>query len=377
MTSLRVLHVLPSWMPLTQPWLYNEIRFLPDTTSHVACKMLISPERFPWPNLHVLPGRRRLDRWRGPDAVPRRRARALVRLAKSTKAQVLHSHFGNIGWEDHGAASAAGLPHFVSFYGQDLTRFPRLEPAWTGRYREVLQSAAGVLCEGPHMAKVVRAIEPSSRTIVQPLGVEVDHIPFQPRVLRKGEPLRILLAGTFREKKGFPDALRAIELAGVPFEVTVIGDAGKDPAEQAEKKAIADLLARPAFTGRHNAPGYVPLDELMTQGQRHHVFLSPSMHASDGDTEGGAPLTIIEMAASGMPVVSTTHCDIPAVLAPESARLLAPERDPQALADRLRWLYHNPGEWGRIAAANRRHAEANHDCRRQGQRLRQTYVEAL
>ncbi len=44
---------------------------------------------------------------------------------------------------------------------------------------------------------------------------------------------------------------------------------------------------------------------------RHHLFLSPSVTAPDGDSEGGAPVSIIEAAATGMPVVSTTHCDIP------------------------------------------------------------------
>lgn len=55
----------------------------------------------------------------------------------------------------------------------------------------------------------------------------------------------------------------------------------------------------------------VPYDRLLDEIARHHVFLSPSVTAPDGDSEGGAPVTIIEAAASGMPVVNSTHCATP------------------------------------------------------------------
>src|SRR5206468_10582768 len=47
---------------------------------------------------------------------------------------------------------------------------------------------------------------------------------------------------------------------------------------------------------------------------RAHLFLSPSVTAADGDTEGGAPVGIIEASATGMPVVATRHADIPEVI---------------------------------------------------------------
>src|SRR5690606_39794503 len=60
--------------------------------------------------------------------------------------------------------------------------------------------------------------------------------------------------------------------------------------------------------------GYQPWRALMDAAYRHHVFLSPSITASDGDTEGGAPVGLIEMAATGMPVISSRHADIPEVI---------------------------------------------------------------
>lgn len=360
-------------MPLTQPWLYNEIRFTPRVEGFVACKRLIEPDRFPWPHLEVLPGARRLDRFRGGDPVERRRSRALTRLARRSGARVMHSHFGNIGWENLEAARRTALPHFVSFYGQDLTRFPRIDPAWNDRYREALPEAAGVLCEGPHMAKVVRALQPHAKIIVQTLGIELGKVVAKPRRQRRGEPLRVLIAGSFREKKGIPDALAALARLKIDVRATLIGDASADAEGQAEKLRIEAELARPELRGRVRRLGFVSHDELLREAYAHHVFLSPNVTAADGDTEGGAPLVLIEMAATGMPVVATTHCDIPNVLAPTAKRFLVPERDPAGLAQRLTLLAENPDEWPALAKANRRHIEQHHDCHRQGERLARIY----
>ena len=70
----------------------------------------------------------------------------------------------------------------------------------------------------------------------------------------------------------------------------------------------------------------------MRRPTKHDVFLAPSVTASNGDTEGGAPVAIIEMAASGMPIVSTRHCDIPSVVLDGVTGLLAAERDSEGLA---------------------------------------------
>jgi colanic acid/amylovoran biosynthesis glycosyltransferase len=111
----------------------------------------------------------------------------------------------------------------------------------------------------------------------------------------------------------------------------------------------------------------------MKEAYDHHIFLSPSVTASDGDTEGGAPVAIIQMAASGMPIVSTRHCDIPNVL-PASAEL-AEERDVAGLLHRLRWLVENAGNWEPELAQARRHVELNFISHIQGQQLAEIYAD--
>ncbi len=112
---------------------------------------------------------------------------------------------------------------------------------------------------------------------------------------------------------------------------------------------------------------------MIEEAYRNHVFLSPSVTARDGDAEGGVAVALIEMAATGIPVVATTHCDTPGVLTDGTTGLLAPERDADAIAQHIIWLVEHPGDWPKMAAAARRHIEEEFDAERQGVRLAEIY----
>jgi len=209
--------------------------------------------------------------------------------------------------------------------------------------------------------------------------VDITRIPFRPRSRPVDEPLRVLIAAAFREKKGIPTAIEALALARdeIPVEVTIIGDAPADARGQAEKRKILDTLARTGLASRTRLLGYVPHQTMVEEAERHHVFLSPSRTASDGDTEGGAPVSIIEMAASGMPVVSTRHCDIPEVIVPGVTGLLSDEDDIAGLAHHLIWLYRHPRLWPDMIVSGRHRVETEFNAAVQGERLGAVYSQVL
>jgi colanic acid/amylovoran biosynthesis glycosyltransferase len=220
---------------------------------------------------------------------------------------------------------------------------------------------------------------PAEKLRVHHLGVDLSTIPFAPQWWEPGRPLRVLMSGSFREKKGFPDALDALGRVqnDVELEITIIGDEHGLASTVIEKKKILEAIARNGLADRTRLLGYQPYRVVMEEARRHHVFLSPSVTAKDGDTEGGAPVSLIEMSAAGLMVVSTTHADIPGVVVHEKTGLLAPEHDVAALAAHLRWLIANTSRWPAIREAARSHIEAEFDARRQGERLAAIYREAL
>jgi colanic acid/amylovoran biosynthesis glycosyltransferase len=362
--------------------MFNQVRFLPENIeAHVVCDTTDNLDQFGLPRIHSLSAE---SRWRKSVDYRLRRCGArrhsgfLVRQARSAGARILHSHFGDIGWRDLGAARAAGARHVVSFYGYDASYLPVREPEWRDRYRELFARVDRVLCEGPHMGRSVASLGcPAEKVRVHHLGVRLDDIPFVPRVLEPGEPLRVLVAASFQEKKGIAYAVEALgRLSGeTPVDLTIVGDANEEERSLAEKGRILDAIGRYGMKDRTRLAGYLPHAALFEEAFRHHVFLSPSVTAGDGDTEGGAPVTLIEMAATGMPVVTTRHCDIPEIVRHGETGLLAPERDAGALAVHLRWLVAHPAEWERIARTARLQLEAEYDAGRQGERLAVIYRE--
>jgi colanic acid/amylovoran biosynthesis glycosyltransferase len=369
--DLGALHSTRVWLPPTMTWLSTQVAHLPPSVrSEVACDEVRDAGRWAKVPLHRVGHRDPWRPWRKPDH--HLRARQVARVARRRGMRLLHSHYGNYGWQDMPAATSERMAHAVSFYGQDLTRFPVADPRWNDRYRDLLGSGATILCEGPHMASVAQRFNAQGRVRVHHLGVDVAAIPFRPRSYAGGRPLRVLLAGTFREKKGFPDALAALEQAarrGLKVEATLVGEG--DAASRDETAKVEAAAAQAAEVVSLTRLGYQTHARLAELAYQHDVFLSPSRTAADGDTEGGAPVSVIEMAASGMPVVATTHCDIPHVLPPSNAPYLAAEGDVDGLADRLLLLAQRP--WDRLLADARRRIEAEFDAVRQGQRLGELY----
>jgi colanic acid/amylovoran biosynthesis glycosyltransferase len=379
-----VIHSFPVWLPQTQIWMYNQIRYLPDDIEpHIVCEVTQNLDQFGLPNIHSLS---KASPWKlywdkGLRKLKIRRYLGFVVVqARRKKAQILHSHFGNVGWANIGAARRVGLKHVVTFYGLDVNHLPVKIPLWRQRYRQLFAHVDCILCEGSFMARsVVNLGCPEHKVRVHHLGVDLRKIEFKPRRWTAGQSFRVLLAASFREKKGIPCALEALGRLRpeVPLEITLIGEADETERSQLEKKKIKRTIARCGLRTNIRILGYQSHSALMAQAYNHHIFLSPSVTSSDGDTEGGAPVSIIEMAASGMPVVSTFHCDIPEVIESGKSGLLAEERNVDGLVQHLRWLIRHHGQWTSMLEAARRRMENEYDAQVQGEKLAAIYREIV
>ena len=171
----------------------------------------------------------------------------LAEISKKSGAQVIHSHFGNVGWANLGAIRKLNVKHVVTFYGMDVNKLPIEHPVWQGRYRRLFAEVDLILCEGTHMARCLMELGcPEHKVKVQHLGVDVDNILFKPRRWHADQPLRVMIAASFREKKGIPHAIEALQIVAseVPVLLTIIGDASQDSESQQEKVRILAALER-------------------------------------------------------------------------------------------------------------------------------------
>ena len=380
---INVIHYNPIWLEQTQTWLYSQIYYLPESiTNYIVCEKTKNLDQFNLPNINNLflryPLLYRLDKIVKKLKLSQSSS-AFIKISKTYNGQILHSHFGQNGWFNLSNAKKANLKHIVTFYGYDVNCLPQIDRRWLTRYRDLFEQIDLVLCEGPHMGEcIVKLGCPPEKVVVHHLGVKVNEIAYQPRVWKKDEPLGILMAASFVEKKGFTYGLEALGIIQneIPLEITIIGDAQKGSKlrqnhSQIEKEKILATIAKHQLKVR--LLGYQPYSVFFEEAYKHHIFLSPSVTARDGDTEGGAPVSLIEMAATGMPIISTTHCDIPEVIKQGITGLLAPEKDVETLVNHLRWYINHAAEWGSMLDAGRKHIETNYDAKLQGQKLAAIY----
>jgi colanic acid/amylovoran biosynthesis glycosyltransferase len=376
------IHDVGVWLPRTKTWLYNEISELAGGWNAWAiANRTENVSEFPFPNLYSLRDQVGKPRWALEMALRRARltahAPSISRFCDSLHADLLHSHFGTVGWLNLGFARRLSVPHIVTFYGFDVTQVPR-EKRWLTRYRKMFDEVSRVLCEGPHMASEIAKLGCDPAKIsVHRLGVRLAELPYRARHQSSTAP-RFLMAGSFREKKGLVDGLTALGRLSDSrpqdhWSLTIVGG----PGEHREGKAIAGQLTeigrRYNIEDRISYTGFLSHAELIKEAEQHDIFICPSVTASNGDTEGGAPVVMIEMAAMGLPVIATRHCDMPTVLGEKNRSLLVSEGDGDALLQSIEWLFDHPEVWPEFGADNRARSNLKFDHAVQAIRLAAIY----
>jgi len=357
----------------TMNWLYDHLRFLPRYTPVIFCDRLANREEFPCLDARTIDrqslARRIWHRARGQRLYPLDRFR-LARVGP----RILHSHFGYVAANDVKLAQALHVPWLVSFYGADVYQLG-CQAQWQETYAAVFQGAAKVLALGPAMAARLEKLGcPPEKVEVHFLGIDVEGLPFAPRKLGSDEPLRLLFAGTFREKKGIEYLVEAAARArrsGVRLQLDLVGSAMGKPGdletEQTVTRLIRDLGIRD-IVKRH---AFLPFKGLIELALRSHVFMAPSVTAADGDSEG-TPFVLQQMMATGMPAITTAHSDIPFILG-DLSWTLVPERDPEAIADRIRAFWDEPASLVSEGEQCRRRMRQHFDIRQRATRLAEVY----
>jgi colanic acid/amylovoran biosynthesis glycosyltransferase len=375
-----VAHYVRIYLPLTGSWIHNQLRHLTHWRPVVLCDQIERLDIFPFDPIY---SPRRLAK---PAHFYQRVMRRLQgyepffgKTIRREQVNVLHAHFGHDGYRAMPLAKAYKVPMITTYYGADLSRLPKTHPEWRQRYHQLFEVGSLFLVEGPHMRQQLIELGcPPDKVCVQRLGIDVDDLSFHHRKPDADGTVRILASATFTEKKGLTYALEAFARAfqrHKNIRLTVIGDARPDHAgEQAVKKRLYEIVETNRLTEVVDFMGYQPHPVLIEAFQRHHILISPSVHAQDGNNEGGSPVTITEATATGMPILSTHHCDIPAVVLDGESGFLVAERDVEALTERLESLITNPELWPRMGEAGRRHVEENFNAHRQAQLLEAHYA---
>jgi colanic acid/amylovoran biosynthesis glycosyltransferase len=377
MSQPVVAHSVNPFLFSTGSWVYGQLKSLSRYRAIVVCKRRENTETFPFDRVFAREELTQLDQFT--QRVARRVNGGFYPFMRdairSHESRVLHSHFASQGWTDLPLARATRLPHVTSFYGADIWKNAEV-PAWRRRYRDLFARGAMFLVEGGAMRTKVESLGcPGSKIVVQHLGIELGDIPMVERRLGGDGLVRVLMSGRAVEKKGFELGVRAFALAAremptLRLSLMVIAKS-KDELER-----LAGLHALVASEGIAKSVDFPPprsYAEYRRALLDYHVYLAPSLRAANGDAEGGAPVSVSEMSASGMPIVASRHCDIPEVAPHGVSGLLFNEGDVEGCADALLVIARNPERWQAFGRAGRAHIEREYDLAAQAQKLEALY----
>jgi glycosyltransferase involved in cell wall biosynthesis len=257
------------------------------------------------------------------------------------------------------AAHIAGLPYSITAHRYDIAQNNLL--AWKAQGASFIRAidAAGAEEIRHHVGACPIPL------LVLHMGVPV---PDRPAPRRDGAlaTLRLAIAARLVGKKGHTHLLEALAIArhaGQDITLAVFGNGPLEPAlhRQATQLGLDETITWHGPTAHHTM-----LDALRT-GQFDAAVL-PSITTHDGDKEG-IPVFLIEAMAAGLPVITTANGGI-IELAGNSAGVMVPEADPQALATALIRLAQDGPERARLAEAGRQRVLAEFEISVNMKRLR-------
>lgn len=375
--SNNIVHLITPFLFHTGPWVYSQITGVKKFTNYVFTQERKNEDQFPYSKVISADDLNIPEKYLNKQYAGRYEKYGLFfkRYLKEINPLLFHAHFGYEAVRWLNFVKRTKLPLITTFYGLDVSQLGQIE-SWRIKYRELFKYGTYFLAEGSYLRKQLIDLGcPAEKAIIQHLGVDVSKYPLKTDYSNQGK-IKILQVSTFREKKGIEYSLKALSIVKnnySDFVFNLIG-AGDDSVYEEKLKTLIKELG---LVNQINMMGIKTHEEMITEILNSDIFLHPSVTAQDGDNEGGAPVSLIESGALGLPVVSTFHADIPEVVLNEQTGLLVPERDPAALAEKLLLLISSPDLRQKYGTNGRRHIEENYNLNDLIKNLEQLYSTIL
>lgn len=280
---------------------------------------------------------------------------------------LIHCHFGYFGLDALAAALITAKPLAVTFHGNDVGAYIRAH----GRecYRDLFHRAAALMCVSNDLRdRVLQLGAPPERTVLQYISSSLNDVPCPERVVHDSRPIHILTVARLIEKKGIEYSLEAVQqlvTTGIDVKYWIVGDGPL-------RKKLSEWITAAGLDERVTLHGLLPRPEVLRLFERADLFLLTSVTAESGDTEG-MPVVIREAHAAGLPVITTAHSGNPGAIEDGVTGFAVPERDVDALVERLRFLIENQQLWPEMGRAGRRFVEERFDLQKLNRRLTRIY----
>jgi len=298
---------------------------------------------------------------------------ALIKLVPflRKKYDVVHCHFGPNGNEIIFLKDIFPEVRFITtFHGYDITQF--LYKNTNGVYKDLFKKCDLFMpISNLWKERLERLGCPREKIIVQRMGVDTERITIKEKFQAKNE-VKIITVARLVEKKGLKYSISAVARVIKKYpKVTyyIVGDGDL-------KKELMVLISQLGLDDKIKLLGSLENNKVKELMKESDIFLLTSVTSSVGDMEG-IPVSLMEAMATGLPVISTYHSGIPELVEDGKSGFLVPEKNVDALVEKLEYLIENHQIWSEMGKAGRKFVEENFNINVLNKRLEKLYKDLL
>jgi colanic acid/amylovoran biosynthesis glycosyltransferase len=297
---------------------------------------------------------------------------SVIPLLKSQPYDIIHCQFGMYGVDgmilrDVGAIKGKLI---TSFRGYDISWY--VKACGENVYDKLFVKGDFFLANCEFFRK--RAIQlgcDEKKIVVHGSGIDCSRFTYKPRYPHP-DGIRIVTTGRLVEKKGIEYAIRAVAKVArlhQNIEYNIIGDGYL-------KEHLQQIISELNLADKVKLLGWKNQKEIIEILDKAHVFIAPSVTAEDGNQD--APVnTLKEAMAMGLPVIGTLHGGIPELVENGISGFLVPERDVDAIAEKVDYFIEHPEVWEQMGKAGRVYVEEHYDINRLNDELVEIYQQVV
>ncbi|MBN2589419.1 MAG: glycosyltransferase [Sedimentisphaerales bacterium] len=213
---------------------------------------------------------------------------------------------------------------------------------------------------------------PEDKIMVHHSGIRLSEFPFSIRQFPQDCPVRLLCIARFVIFKGIDyllEAVSCLKKRGYYVRLDILGDGQlkNDYMDKIEQLGISDIAR---LRGSYSWPSVL---EFL---QKAHILISPSIRATN-KAEEGIPNVLKEAMATGLPVIATRTGGSPELVEDGKSGFLVPQKDADALAEKIIYLIEHPEIWPQMGYAGRARVEADYDSDKLNDCLEKIYQQLL
>ncbi|MBA7666843.1 D-inositol-3-phosphate glycosyltransferase [subsurface metagenome] len=282
---------------------------------------------------------------------------------------ILQCHFGNIGIIGAKLKQLGVQGKLVTmFHGNDIRAGLKKGP---GIYKGLADKGDCFLATSNYCYNSFLKFGFNSEKIIRhTVGIDLSKFPFQPKYnYNRFKDIIIILTVTRLIKgKGISYGIKAINEVlkrnpKINLEYHIVGSGNLE-------NNLKELIRKLDLQKTVKLFGEVTQEEVINKLRKSHIFLLPSLEEALG-------VVLLEAQAVGIPVIATSVGSVSQALLDGKSGFIVPEKNVNALAERIEYLINNPDVWTKMGLAGRNFIEDRYDITKLNKKLEKIYEDLL